>query len=84
MASIKLVIILTIVIQCIDGYQRIRQASDHFSDDEDFFTSGDDEDFFTSGDDDDFFASGDGNFSTCCMYGNYSCNSLNYALAQFY
>ena len=41
MASIKLVIIFTIVIQCIDGYQRIRQASDYFSDDEDFFASDD-------------------------------------------
>ena len=33
----------------------------------------DDEDFFTSGDDDDF---------TCCVYGNCSCDSLDYALAH--
>ena len=64
MASIKLVIILTIVIQYVDGYQRIVQVSELFSDDEDFFTSG------------------DGDFFTCCVYGNCSCNSLDYALAQ--
>ena len=64
MASIKLVIILTIVIQYVDGYQRIVQVSGPFSDDEDFFTSG------------------DGDFSTCCVYGNCSCNSLDYALTH--
>ena len=64
MASINLVIILVIAIQCVDGYQRIVQVSQLFSDDDDFFTSGDD-DFFT-----------------CCVYGNCSCNSLDYALTH--
>ena len=64
MASVKLVIILTIVIQYVDGYQRIVQVSELFSDDEDFFTSG------------------DGDFFTCCVYGNCSCNSLDYALSH--
>ena len=64
MASIKLVIILTIAIQYVDGYQRIVQVSEFFSEDEDFFTSG------------------DGDFFTCCMYGNCSCDSLYYALTH--
>ena len=64
MASVKLVIILTIVIQYVDGYQRIVQVSELSSDDEDFFTSG------------------DGDFFTCCVYGNCSCNSLDYALSH--
>ena len=55
---------MTIVIRCVDGYQRIVQVSELFSDDEDFFTSG------------------DGDFFTCCVYGNCSCNSLDYALAH--
>ena len=63
MASIKLVIILTIVIQYVDGYQRIVQVSELFSDDENF-------------------TSGDGDFFTCCVYGNCSCNSLDYALTH--
>ena len=64
MASINLVIILTILIQYVVGYQRIVQVSELFSDDEDFFTSGDDD------------------FSTCCVYGNCSCNSLDHALSH--
>ena len=64
MASIKLVIILTILIQYVVGYQRIVQVSELFSDDEDFFISGDDD------------------FSTCCVYGNCSCHSLDYALSH--
>ena len=70
MASIKLVIILTIVIQYVNGNQRIVQVSELFSDDEDFFTSGE------------YFTSGDGDFFTCCVYENCSCNSLNYALTK--
>ena len=64
MASIKLVIILTIVIQYVDGYKRIVQVSGPFNDDKDFFTSG------------------DGDFFICCVYGNCSCNSLDYALTH--
>ena len=45
MASIKLVIILVMAIQYVDGYQRIVQVSELFDDDEDLFTS-DDDDFF--------------------------------------
>ena len=64
MASIKLVIILTIMAQCVEGYQRIVQVSKFFSDDEDSSISG------------------DGDFSSCCVYGNFSCNSLDYALSH--
>ena len=64
MASIKLVIILTIATEYVYGYQRIVQVSELISDDEDYSTSG------------------DGDFFTCCVYGNCSCNSLDDALAQ--
>ena len=70
MASIKLVIILTIAIQHVNGSQRIVQVSEFFSDDEDFFTSGEN------------FASGDGDYFICCVYGNCSCHSLDYALTN--
>ena len=55
---------MAIVIQYVDGYQRIVQVSELFNDDEDSFTSG------------------DGDFFTCCVYGNCSCNSLDYALTH--
>ena len=63
MASIKLVILLAIVIQYVDGYQRIVQVSEVFGDVQNF-------------------ASGDGDDFTCCVYGNCSCHSLEYALAN--
>ena len=63
MASINLVIILTIAIQYVNGYQRTVQVSELFNDNEDF-------------------TSGDGDFFTCCVYGNCSCNSLDYALTH--
>ena len=64
MASIDLVIILAIVTQYVDGYQRIVQVSELFSDDKYSFTSS------------------DGDFFVCCVYGNCSCNSLDYALTH--
>ena len=42
MASIILVLILAIVIQCVDGNQRIVQVSELFSNDEDLYGSGED------------------------------------------
>ena len=42
MTSIILVIILAIVIQCVDGNQRIMQVSELLSDDEDLYGSGED------------------------------------------
>ena len=70
MALIKLVIILTIVILYVDGNQRVVQVSEFFGGDEDFFTGSEN---FTSGDGDDFI---------CCVYGNCSCHSLDYALTN--
>ena len=58
MESIKLIIIFTLVIQYVDGNQRIVQVSELFSDDK------------------------DGDFSICCVYGNCSCHSLDYALTH--
>ena len=75
------IILVSLVVQLVDGNQRIVYVSESISDDEDFFTSAsgisrltDDEDFFTSGD-------VDGNL-ICCVYGNCSCNSLDHALAN--
>ena len=75
------IILVSLVVQLVDGNQRIVYVSESISDNEDFFTSAsgvsrltDDKDFFTSG-------NGDGNL-ICCVYGKCSCNSLNLALAN--
>ena len=63
---IALAIVLAVVGQCVDGNQRIIQVSC-----EELFTK--DDDFFSSG-------SSDGGDLKCCVYENYSCNSLDDAL----
>ena len=63
MASKNLIIIFAIVIQYVDGHQRIVQVNELFSDGDDF-------------------TSGNGDFFTCCVYGNCSWNSLDYALTH--
>ena len=63
---IALAIVLAVVGQCVDGNQRIIQVSC-----EELFTK--DDDFFSSG-------SSDGGGLKCCVYENYSCNSLDDAL----
>ena len=72
------IITLSLVVQLIDGNQRIVYVNESISDDEDSFTSAsgingltDDEDFFT-----------DDSNSMCCVHGNCSCNSLHHALAN--
>ena len=60
--------ILGVVVQYVDGNQRIVHVSELFSDDEDFNT------YIYSGEDDDS--------PICCVYGNCSCSSLDHALAN--
>ena len=62
----SLLIILAVQLHCTDGNQRIVYVSDH-----ELFN--DNEDFITSGEDDNLI---------CCVYGNCSCSSLDYALAN--
>ena len=89
MASVLLIMVLAVVIQCADGDQITVQVSELFSDDEDFFTSGksftggdsDDEDYFTSGES--FTSESDTGINLfCCVYGNCFCHSLYHALAN--
>ena len=76
---IPAIIILSLVVQLVDGNQRIVYVNESINDDEDFFTSAsgisglisDSEEFFT-----------DDSNSMCCVYGNCSCNSLDHALAN--
>ena len=91
------IIILSLVVQLVDGNQRIVYVNKSISDNEDFFTStsgisgliSDNEDFFTSASgisgglisDNEDFFTDDSN-SMCCVYGNCSCNSLDHALAN--
>ena len=75
-------ILVSLVVQLVDGNQRIVYVSEPTSDHEDFFTSAsgvgglisDDEDLFTSGD-------GDSNLM-CCVYGNCTCISFGLAVAS--
>ena len=60
------IILVSLVVQLVDGNQRIVYVSESISDEEDFFTSGD----------------VDGNLICCSVYGNCSCNSLDHALAN--
>ena len=55
--------ILGVVVQYVDGNQRIICVNELCSDYEEFITSGEDD-----------------NSLTCCVYGNYSCSSLDHAL----
>ena len=66
LSTIALAIVLALVGQCVDGNQRIIQVSC-----EELFTK--DDDFFSNG-------SSDGEGLKCCVYENYSCNSLDDAL----
>ena len=76
------IILLSLVVQLVDGNQRTVYVSESISDGEDFLTStggiggsiSDNEIFFTSGD-------GDSNLM-CCVHGNCTCNSLSLALAS--
>ena len=47
LSRIAPVIVLTVVVQCVYGYQRIVHISKHFSDDEDFYSSGNEKDLIT-------------------------------------
>ena len=60
------IILLSLVVQLVDGNQRIVYVSESISDNEGFFTSA---------------SSFDDNLM-CCVYGNCSCNSLDHALAN--
>ena len=60
------IILVSLLVQLVDGNQRIVYVSESISDNEDFFTSGDDDD----------------NLMCCSVYGNCSCNSLDHALAN--
>ena len=69
-------LVLMLVVQYVDGNQKIVHVNELISDDEDYFTSANDEDFFMS-------ASGEDETSDkCCIYGKCLCNSLNNALAH--
>ena len=61
------IMILAVVFQHVDGYHRFVQVSGLISDI-------DDEDFFTNGK--------YNNNHICCVYGNCTCNSLDYALTN--
>ena len=75
------IILVSLVVQLVDGNQRIVYVSESISDIEDVFTDASG----ASGAliiDDTFFTSDDGDISMCCVYGNCSCNSFYHALAN--
>ena len=67
LTRIKIVVILVVAVQCVEGNQKIVHVSELFSDGEGFFDN-------ATGEDDNSFV--------CCVCGNCSCNSLHLALAQ--
>ena len=75
-------ILVSLVVQFVDGNQRTVYVSELISDHEDSFTSARGVDGLNS-DDEDFFTSGDGDSNLmCCVYGNCTCNSFGLALAS--
>ena len=85
LSRIAPVIVLTVVVQCVNGYQRIVHISEHFSDDEDFYSSRNKKDLIIgSGETNDLYFDDedDGINLLCCVYGNCSCYSFDQALAH--
>ena len=75
-----IIILVSLVVQLVDGNQRVVYVSESISDNEDFFTSASGVSRLT---DDEYLFSGDGDSSLiCCVYGYCSCNSLDHALAN--
>ena len=80
-----IVLTVTVVVQCASGCQRIIHISEHFSDDEDFYSSGNKKDLIIgSGETNDLYFDDedDGINLLCCVQGNCSCYSFDQALAH--
>ena len=70
LSRIILAVVLSLVVQCVDGNQRTLTIIESFSDNEDTVTN--------SGDG----GSGDGSSLLCCVYGNCSCDSFDDAMSN--
>ena len=79
------VIVLAVLVQCVYGYQRIVHINEHFSDDEDYYSSGNEKNLISgSGEVNDLYFDNEKDSINllCCVYGNCSCYSFYQALTH--